>query len=108
MSNAGIDPISPLDDLRVQDWEAMIDVNIKGVLYGIDIGDVAIVGAVHQGGGRRSDLRELGRAGAFLLGPQQVIRDTRHHAADRSENDLLEHMQDAGTRTRARRSSLSP
>ena len=28
-------PISPLDDLRVEDWEEMIDVNIKGVLYGI-------------------------------------------------------------------------
>ena len=28
-------PISPLDDLRVEDWEEMIDVNSKGVLYGI-------------------------------------------------------------------------
>jgi NADP-dependent 3-hydroxy acid dehydrogenase YdfG len=35
VSNAGIGPISPLDDLRVADWEAMIDVNLKGVLYGI-------------------------------------------------------------------------
>ncbi|WP_339758933.1 SDR family oxidoreductase [uncultured Hoeflea sp.] len=35
VSNAGIAPISPLDDLRVEDWEAMIDVNVKGVLYGI-------------------------------------------------------------------------
>ena len=35
ISNAGIMPISPLDDLRVDDWEAMIDINIKGVLYGI-------------------------------------------------------------------------
>jgi NADP-dependent 3-hydroxy acid dehydrogenase YdfG len=35
VSNAGIMPISPLDDLRVEDWEEMIDVNIKGVLYGI-------------------------------------------------------------------------
>ncbi|MFJ1992180.1 SDR family oxidoreductase [Streptomyces asiaticus] len=35
VSNAGISPISALDDLRVEDWEAMIDVNIKGVLYGI-------------------------------------------------------------------------
>ncbi|MRN54654.1 SDR family oxidoreductase [Paenibacillus monticola] len=35
VSNAGVMPISPLDDLRVEDWEAMIDVNIKGVLYGI-------------------------------------------------------------------------
>ncbi|AQW47331.1 short-chain dehydrogenase/reductase SDR [Streptomyces hygroscopicus] len=35
VSNAGISPISALDDLRVEDWEEMIDVNIKGVLYGI-------------------------------------------------------------------------
>jgi NADP-dependent 3-hydroxy acid dehydrogenase YdfG len=35
VNNAGIGPISPLDDLRVGDWEEMIDVNIKGVLYGI-------------------------------------------------------------------------
>ena len=35
VSNAGIGPISPFDDLKVEDWEAMIDVNIKGVLYGI-------------------------------------------------------------------------
>jgi NADP-dependent 3-hydroxy acid dehydrogenase YdfG len=35
VSNAGVMPISPLDDLRVEDWEQMIDVNLKGVLYGI-------------------------------------------------------------------------
>ncbi|CAN5476191.1 SDR family oxidoreductase [soil metagenome] len=35
VGNAGIGPISPLDDLRVEDWDAMIDINIKGVLYGI-------------------------------------------------------------------------
>ncbi len=35
VNNAGIGPVSPLDDLRVDDWEEMIDVNIKGVLYGI-------------------------------------------------------------------------
>ena len=35
VNNAGIAPISPLDELRVEDWEEMIDVNIKGVLYGI-------------------------------------------------------------------------
>ncbi|MET8472273.1 SDR family oxidoreductase [Streptomyces sp. NPDC006422] len=35
VSNAGIGPISPLDDLRVDDWENMVDVNFKGVLYGI-------------------------------------------------------------------------
>jgi NADP-dependent 3-hydroxy acid dehydrogenase YdfG len=35
VNNAGIGPISPLDDLRVEEWEQMIDINIKGVLYGI-------------------------------------------------------------------------
>jgi NADP-dependent 3-hydroxy acid dehydrogenase YdfG len=35
VSNAGVMPISPLDELRVGDWEEMIDVNLKGVLYGI-------------------------------------------------------------------------
>jgi NADP-dependent 3-hydroxy acid dehydrogenase YdfG len=35
VSNAGIGPISPLDDLRVEEWEEMIAVNLNGVLYGI-------------------------------------------------------------------------
>lgn len=35
INNAGVGPISLLDDLRVEDWEEMIDVNIKGVLYGV-------------------------------------------------------------------------
>jgi NADP-dependent 3-hydroxy acid dehydrogenase YdfG len=35
VSNAGIMPVSPFDALRVDDWEAMIDVNLKGVLFGI-------------------------------------------------------------------------
>lgn len=35
VSNAGIAPTSLLDELRVEDWEEMIDVNVKGLLYGI-------------------------------------------------------------------------
>ncbi|MBB3114065.1 NADP-dependent 3-hydroxy acid dehydrogenase YdfG [Paenibacillus phyllosphaerae] len=35
INNAGVMPISPLDELRVEDWESMIDINMKGVLYGI-------------------------------------------------------------------------
>ena len=34
-SNAGAMPIGPFDELAVEDWETMVDVNIKGVLYGI-------------------------------------------------------------------------
>jgi len=35
VSNAGAGPISPLDDLRVDEWDEMVDVNVKGVLHGI-------------------------------------------------------------------------
>ena len=35
VSNAGIMPVSPFDELCVDDWEAMVDVNLKGVLFGI-------------------------------------------------------------------------
>lgn len=34
-NNAGVMPISSIDKLKVDEWEGMIDVNIKGVLYGI-------------------------------------------------------------------------
>ena len=35
LNNAGLMPHSPLERLKVDDWERMIDVNLKGVLYGI-------------------------------------------------------------------------
>jgi NADP-dependent 3-hydroxy acid dehydrogenase YdfG len=35
LNNAGLMPLSPLDRLKVDEWDRMIDVNIKGVLYGI-------------------------------------------------------------------------
>lgn len=35
VNNAGVMPLSPLDELRVDEWDLMIDVNLKGVLHGI-------------------------------------------------------------------------
>jgi NADP-dependent 3-hydroxy acid dehydrogenase YdfG len=35
LNNAGLMPHSPLERLKVGDWNRMIDVNLKGVLYGI-------------------------------------------------------------------------
>jgi NADP-dependent 3-hydroxy acid dehydrogenase YdfG len=35
INNAGLMPSSPLERLKVDEWDRMIDVNIKGVLYGI-------------------------------------------------------------------------
>ncbi|SRR5258706_4161925 len=35
LNNAGLMPHSPLERLKIEDWNRTIDVNIKGVLYGI-------------------------------------------------------------------------
>ena len=35
LNNAGLMPHSPLERLKIEDWDRMIDVNVKGVLYGI-------------------------------------------------------------------------
>ena len=38
VNNAGLMPLSPLDALKIDEWDRMVDVNIKGVLYGIAAG----------------------------------------------------------------------
>ena len=35
INNAGIMPIAPMSEVRTDEWDKMIDVNIKGLLYGI-------------------------------------------------------------------------
>ena len=35
VNNAGLMPHSPLERGKVDDWDRMIDVNLKGVLYGV-------------------------------------------------------------------------
>lgn len=35
VNNAGIMPLSLMASMKVEEWEQMVDVNIKGVLYGI-------------------------------------------------------------------------
>jgi NADP-dependent 3-hydroxy acid dehydrogenase YdfG len=35
VNNAGVMPLSPVERLMVDEWDRMIDVNLRGVLYGI-------------------------------------------------------------------------
>lgn len=37
-NNAGIMPLSPMSELKVEEWNRMIDINIRGVLNGIAAG----------------------------------------------------------------------
>jgi NADP-dependent 3-hydroxy acid dehydrogenase YdfG len=38
VNNAGVMPLSPLEETKVSEWDRMIDVNIRGVLHGIAAG----------------------------------------------------------------------
>lgn len=38
LNNAGVMPLSPLEALKIDEWNRMIDVNIRGVLHGIAAG----------------------------------------------------------------------
>ncbi|MDQ0769297.1 NADP-dependent 3-hydroxy acid dehydrogenase YdfG [Pseudarthrobacter defluvii] len=35
VNNAGVMPLSPVHDLRIEEWNSMIDVNLRGVLHGV-------------------------------------------------------------------------
>ncbi|MCT8268991.1 SDR family oxidoreductase [Afifella sp. JA880] len=35
LNNAGLMPLAPLERLKIDEWDRMVDVNVKGVLYGI-------------------------------------------------------------------------
>jgi NADP-dependent 3-hydroxy acid dehydrogenase YdfG len=73
VSNAGIGLVSPLDDLRVEDWDAMIDVNVKGVLYGIA---AALPVFREQGGGHFVNV--VSTAGLRIVPGQAVYAGTKN------------------------------
>ncbi|MXP57032.1 SDR family oxidoreductase [Pantoea sp. Taur] len=35
INNAGVMPLSPMSSMKVEEWDLMLDVNVRGVLYGI-------------------------------------------------------------------------
>lgn len=57
VNNAGVMPLSPLSALKIEEWNRMIDVNIRGVLHGIAAG-LPIMQA--QGFGQFVNLSSIG------------------------------------------------
>lgn len=56
-NNAGVMPLSPLNALKVDEWDTMIDINIRGVLNGIAAG-LPIMAA--QGNGQFINTASIG------------------------------------------------
>jgi NADP-dependent 3-hydroxy acid dehydrogenase YdfG len=57
VNNAGVMPLSPLAALKIDEWDRMIDVNVRGVLNGVA---AALPGFVAQGGGQFVNVASLG------------------------------------------------
>lgn len=57
VNNAGVMPLSPLSELKVAEWDRMLDVNVRGVLHGIA---AALPVMRAQGGGHVVNIASVG------------------------------------------------
>jgi len=75
VNNAGVMPLSPLAKLKVDEWDRTIDVNIKGVLYGI----AAVLPRMQaQGGGHIINIASI--AGIKVFTPIGTVYSATKHA----------------------------
>lgn len=66
-NNAGIMPLAPMDSLKFDEWDNMIDINVRGVLNGIG----AVLPAMKkQGGGQIINTASIG---AHLVSPTAAV-----------------------------------
>lgn len=89
INNAGIMPLSPMASLRVDEWDLMIDVNIKGVLHGI----AAVLPVMNrQGSGQIINISSIG---GLAVSPMAAVYCATKYAVRaisdglRQENDKL-------------------
>ncbi|WP_337880299.1 SDR family oxidoreductase [Rheinheimera sp.] len=61
VNNAGIMPLAPMAALHAEEWDQMIDVNIKGVLNGIE----AVLGEMEQRGGHIINIASIAAHNVF-------------------------------------------
>ena len=72
INNAGVMPLSPLERRKIAEWDQMIDVNVKGVLYGIA---AALPHMIEQKSGHIINLSSV--AGHKLFGGSAVYSATK-------------------------------
>ncbi|ANY76288.1 oxidoreductase [Paenibacillus ihbetae] len=67
VNNAGVMPLSPLAALKIEEWNRMIDVNIRGVLHGIAAG-LPIMREQQSG-----HIINLASIGAYAVSPTAAV-----------------------------------
>ena len=67
VNNAGVMPLSPLSALKTDEWQQMVDVNIKGVLWGI----AAVLPVMERQG--EGQIINIGSIGALHAVPTAAV-----------------------------------
>ncbi|MCC5882070.1 MAG: SDR family oxidoreductase [Halomonas sp.] len=86
INNAGVMPLSPLASLKVDEWDRMIDVNIRGVMYGI----AAVLPTMQaQGSGQVINISSIG--GLFVVPTGAIYCATKYAVRAISDGLRQEH-----------------
>jgi NADP-dependent 3-hydroxy acid dehydrogenase YdfG len=67
VNNAGVMPLSKLEALKIDEWDQMIDVNIRGVLHGIA---AVLPGMQARGSGQIINIASIG---AYAVSPTAAV-----------------------------------
>ncbi|EGG37022.1 SDR family oxidoreductase [Paenibacillus sp. HGF5] len=92
LNNAGIMPLSPLEALKVDEWNRMIDVNVRGVLHGIAAGLPVMQ---KQGFGQFINIASIG---AYEVSPTAAVYCATKHAVRAISEGLRQEVGSSGIR----------
>ena len=98
VANAGVARIAPMADLDVDDWDVMIDVNLRGVLHGI-----AAALPVFRQQGHGHLVTTVSTSGLKIVPTQAVYAGTKN-----AVRTLLEALRQESTDGALRTTSVSP
>ena len=98
VSNAGVARVAPVADLDTDDWDTMIDVNLRGVLHGI-----AAALPVFRRQGRGHFVTTVSTSGLKIVPGQAVYAGTKN-----AVRTLLEALRQESTDGTVRTTSISP
>ena len=93
LNNAGLMPHSPLDRLKLDEWDRMIDVNIKGVLYGI------AAALPHMEAQKSGHIINVSSVAGHKVGVNNAVYSATKHAVRALSEGLRQEVKPYGLRT---------
>jgi NADP-dependent 3-hydroxy acid dehydrogenase YdfG len=93
INNAGLMPQSLLENLKVDEWDRMIDVNIKGVLYGI------AAALPHMKAQKSGHIINVSSVAGHKVGPGGAVYSATKHAVRALSEGLRQEVKPYNIRT---------